>query len=292
MTYPVVATSAFLRAGVLWRAGWVFALALLCAGQAQASDPDAWKKIRASLFQDRLIETAPTEMLRLETPVRAEDAAVVPIGLHTGLAQSDARRVQKAWLIIDQNPSPIAATFSFTPDSGRADIETRVRVNEYTQIRAIAELSDGSLHMVERFVKASGGCSAPAGKDPAEAQASLGRMKLRVDGQVEADHPVLAQLMISHPNDSGLAMDQITRQYTPAHFVREIVVTYADKPVLTAEVDISISENPNFRFYFVPHGPGELAVEAVDSKDLHFHTAMKLDPGNKGSASVRPAAGS
>ena len=266
--------------------------ALAGATHAQASDPEAWNKIRTSLFQDRAIEEASGDLLRLDAPNRAEDAAVVPIGLHTGIEQGSQRYVQKAWLIIDQNPAPVAATFTYTPDSGRADIETRVRVNEYTLIRAVAELNDGSLHMVSRFVKASGGCSAPAGKDPAEAAASLGRMKVKVDGEMQLGKPTLAQLMISHPNDSGLAMDQLSRNYTPAHFVRELQVSYAGTPVMTAEVDISISENPNFRFYFVPHGAGELSVEAVDSKDLHFRTSVRLDPGTNVAASVRPAAGS
>ena len=273
----------------------VIALSALALGvaSAHAADPETWPAIRASLFQERPIEEGAGELLRLEAPARAEDAAVVPIAIHTGLEQGTDRYVQRTWLVIDQNPSPLAAVFNFTPDSGRADIETRVRINAYTLVRAIAELNDGSLHMVTRFVKASGGCSAPASKDPAEALANLGRMKVRVESDVTLGQPVLAQVMISHPNDSGLAMDQLSRNYTPAHFVREIAVSYAGKPVMTADVDISISENPNFRFYFVPHGSGELDVEAVDSKELHFHSAVKLDPGTAGlAASVRPAAGS
>jgi sulfur-oxidizing protein SoxY len=265
---------------------------LVLVASAQAGDPEVWSRIRASLFQDRPIVEASGDFLRLDAPNRAEDAAVVPISIHTGIPQTAGQYVQNTWLIIDQNPSPIAAKFAFTQSSGQADIETRVRVNEYTLIRAVAELNDGSLHMVSKFVKASGGCSAPAGKDPAEALASLGKMKVRVEGDVSPGKPTLAQLMISHPNDSGLAFDQMSRNFTPAHFVREINVTYAGKTVMTAEVDISISENPNFRFYFVPNGTGELAVEAVDSQDLKFKTAIKLDSGKSIAASVKPASGS
>ncbi len=268
-------------------------LALLACGAASAADAETWPAIRASLFQERPIEEAAGELLRIEAPNRAEDAAVVPIAIHTGVDQGGQRQVQRTWLVIDQNPSPVAAVFNFTPDSGRTDIETRVRINAYTLVRAIAELDDGSLHMVTRFVKASGGCSAPASKDPAEAAATLGRMKVKVDGEVTLGKPVLAQLMISHPNDSGLAMDQLSRNYTPAHFVREINVSYAGKTVMTADVDISISENPNFRFYFVPRTPGELAVEVVDSRDLHFRSALKLDPANgTAAASIKPDSGS
>ena len=253
------------------------ALAQLKSGE----DPEAsevWKKVRASLFEQRPIVTPAEDVLQLEAPARAEDAAVVPIAIRTRFPQSRERYVDRLWLIIDNNPSPISAIFRFTPDSGRADIETRVRVDEYTHVRAIAETNDGKLYMTTRFVKASGGCSAPPGKDQAAALATLGRMKFRVEGEVDRNKPVLAQLMISHPNNSGLAMDQATRQFTPSHFVRKVDVSYAGRPVMSADVDFSISENPNFRFYFVPQGAGELKAEVVDSNDLRFESALKVQP--------------
>ncbi len=234
-----------------------------------------WKKVRASLFESREIKPATDEVISLETPVRADDAAIVPIAIRTRLSQTDALRIDKVYLIIDNNPSPISAIFQFTPLSGRADIETRVRIDEYTHVRAIAETSDGQLHMVTRFVKASGGCSAPPGKDAQAALATLGRMKFRVEESSGANEPVLAQLMISHPNNSGLAMDQVSRLFTPSHFVRQVRITYGDKLVMSADVDFSISENPNFRFYFLPRGDGELKAEVVDSNDLRFQTALK-----------------
>jgi sulfur-oxidizing protein SoxY len=265
------------------------AAALLAAGviapaAAQlesGDDPEAsavWQKVRASLFGTRAIAWPADDVLMLDAPARAEDAAIVPIAIKTRFAQSATRYIDKLWLVIDHNPSPISAVFTFTPQSGRADIETRVRVDEYTHIRAIAETNDGKLYMTTKFVKASGGCSAPPGKDQAAALATLGRMKFRVEGEVDRDKPVLAQLMISHPNSSGLAMDQATRQYTPAQFVRKVDVSYAGRPVMSADVDFSISENPNFRFYFVPQGAGELKAEVVDSNELHFESALKVRP--------------
>ena len=43
----------------------------------------------------------------------------------------------------------------------------------------MAETSDGQLYVVERFVKAAGGCSAPALKDKEVAMARLGKMQLK-----------------------------------------------------------------------------------------------------------------
>jgi sulfur-oxidizing protein SoxY len=254
----------------------------LCAGARAeiktGDNPESspiWQKVRASLFQSRPIATATEDVISLDVPVRAEDAAIVPISIRTRFAQSPTRYIDRVYLIIDNNPSPISAIFQFTPQSGRADIETRVRIDEYTQVRAIAETNDGRLHMATRFVKASGGCSAPPGKDAQAALATLGRMKFRVDGEVNGNQPVLAQLMISHPNSSGLAMDQVSRLFTPAHFVRQVNITYAGQPVMSADVDFSISENPNFRFYFLPRGDGELKAEVVDSHDLRFESVLK-----------------
>ncbi len=109
--------------------------------------------------------------------------------------------------------------------------------------------------------------------------ARLGKMKIRIDNAVALNQPNQAQLMISHPNNSGLAMDQLTRLYVPAHFVRRIDVSYAGKPILTAEVDFTISENPNFRFYFVPRTEGELKAEVVDSNDLKFESSISVRQG-------------
>lgn len=254
-------------------------LCALARAEIKSGDnPEAspvWQKVRTSLFQSRPITMASDAVISLEAPVRADDAAIVPIAIRTGFAQAPARRVEKIYLIIDNNPSPVSAIFQFTPLSGQADIETRVRIDEYSHVRAIAETSDGQLFMATRFVKASGGCSAPPGKDAQAALATLGRMKFRVEGDATGNQPVLAQLMISHPNNSGLAMDQVSRLYTPAHFVRQVRITYGGQLVMSADVDFSISENPNFRFYFLPRGDGELRAEVVDSNELRFESVLK-----------------
>jgi sulfur-oxidizing protein SoxY len=260
--------------------GLVCALPVPQAPAAEAvPDTDIWLKVRESFFGSRAIRADADEVIRLEAPYRAQDAATVPIAIRTRIPQAGARYIRTVYLIVDRNPSPIAAIFHFTPDSGRAEIETRIRIEEYTPVRAIAELSDGELYGSAKFVKAAGGCSAPAGKDPEAALARLGRMKFHLDQSVVFGEPNLAQLMISHPNHSGLAMDQMTRLFVPAYFVRTINVTYAGKPVLSAEVDFSISENPNFRFYFVPREEGNLKAEVVDTKDLKFEYLLAVRRG-------------
>lgn len=260
--------------------GLVCALPVPEAPAAEAvPDTEIWLKVRESFFGSRAISADADEVIWLDAPYRAQDAATVPIAIRTRMPQAASRYVRTVYLIVDRNPSPIAAIFHFTPDSGLAEIETRIRIEEYTPVRAIAELSDGELYGSAKFVKAAGGCSAPAGKDPEAALVRLGRMKFHLDQSVVFGEPNMAQLMISHPNHSGLAMDQMTRLFVPAYFVRTINVTYAGKQVLSADVDFSISENPNFRFYFVPREEGNLKAEVLDTKDLKFESLLAVRRG-------------
>jgi len=264
-----------------------FAGVLACAAllpltaQAAADEPSAdteqWAGIRQYLFADRPIADNLGDVVELDAPFRAEDAAVVPIGLKARSDQSASRYIRKMWLVVDRNPTPIAASFELTPESGRADIETRIRLEEYTWVRVIAETNDGKLHMARKFVRAAGGCSAPAGKDLEAALARLGKVKFKLEGELQQGKPALAQVMVSHPNNSGMQMDQVTRLFVPPHFVRHVEVAYAGKVIMSADVDFSISENPNFRFYFLPQGGGsELTAKVVDSKDLTFSSTLSL----------------
>ena len=250
------------------------------AAQLKASDnPEAsvaWKKVRAELFAAKPIAAAPQDMMEVDAPPRAEDASIVPIAVKMHFPQSAGRYVNKLYLVIDNNPSPVAAVIRFSQVSGRADIETRVRIDDYTHVRAIAEMNDGKLFMTSQFVKAAGGCSAPSARNQAAAMASLGRIKFRVEGSLEPGRPVLAQLMISHPNSSGLVMDPVANKFIPANYVRHVEVSYGGQPVMSAELDNSISENPNLRFYFMPQAAGELKAEIVDSNDLRFQSAVSV----------------
>jgi sulfur-oxidizing protein SoxY len=214
-------------------------------------------------------------VIALEAPERAHDAAVVPLTIAALMPQTPERYVRTVHLLIDHNPAPVAGVFHLTPASGIATIRTRVRVNEYTRIRAIAETSDGRLYMASRFVKAAGGCSAPALKDHQAAIARLGQMKLK-HGRLRLGAPNQVQLLISHPNYSGLQIDQISRNWIPPHYVRTIEVRYDDQPVLAVDADISLSENPSIHFSFVPERPGALEVEVLDSEGGRFRSSWPL----------------
>ena len=238
---------------------------------------DPWPDIRDALFGDKVIAEN-DGIITVEAPKRAYDAAIVPVSVHAAIPQTAERYIKTVHLVIDKNPAPEAAVFHFTLDSGDATFSTRVRINEYTNVRAIAELNDGSLHMALQFVKAAGGCSAPSLKDKEKAFANLGRMKLKQPDQIALNQPNQAQLLVSHPNFSGMQFDQISRNYIPALFIQNITVRYGDRTVMTVEGNISLSEDPSFHFNFVPTAEAEMSVEVVDSDGKKFSQAWPVSP--------------
>ncbi len=263
----------------LWLSALLSGLALTFgAAFAAAAEDDPWPDLKEALFEDRQIQ-AGDGVIRLEAPYRAYDAAIVPITLAAEMPQTPERYIKTITLIIDNNPAPVAAVFTMSPRTGTATISTRVRINAYTNVRAVAETNDGALYMASKFVKASGGCSAPASKDQDKAMARLGKMKLKQSTPVRMSRPNKVQLLISHPNYSGLQMDQVTRHYVPAHFVQDVTISYGDETIMTVEGAISLSEDPSFRFSYVPEGPGEITVEVRDTEDAVFKRSWPVKPG-------------
>ena len=82
--------------------------------------------------------------VRLELPSIADNGHSVPMIVRVDSPMSDADHVRRIDLVSEKNPVPLIATFFLGPQTGRAEIESRVRLNGTQRVTAIAQLSDGS----------------------------------------------------------------------------------------------------------------------------------------------------
>lgn len=241
---------------------------------ATPSEP-LWPSLKTAYFGDKAIREEANDLLVIEAPKRAEDAAIVPVTVKSLMPQSSDKYIKNIHIVVDNNPEPYSANFHLSPTLGLVDISTRMRVDQYTFVRAIAEMNDGSLHMVSRFVKASGGCSAPAGKDAAAALARLGKMQIRMRKPTIGE-PTQAQVIVSHPNYNGLQFDQKSRLYIDAHYVKNINITYNGDSLINVDTGISISEDPSIRFTFTPTEAGTLKADITDSEGQLFSSEKQI----------------
>lgn len=234
-----------------------------------------WEKLRPKLFGDRQIFLPPSQ-ITIVVPKRAAFGGAVPVKVSLQFAQDNELYVKRLYLIIDNNPSPLAATIDITPTVGKADFETRVRIDTYSHVRAIAEMSDGQLHMDVGYVKTSGGCSAPPNRERPE---EIGKILLRtVSGEaaLRPDKPVPVDFKINHPNDTGFELNHTTVMFIPPNFIRNLDISYQGKKIWSANLDFSISENPYFRINVIPGEGGELRADAQDTKGESYSRQTKI----------------
>ena len=245
------------------------------AEEDEAARAERWSDLKHAVFGNRAVADG-AGVITLEAPARALDAALVPVTV--GLAPGGAGgKVKAVWLLVDGNPSPLAGAFKFGPAADPRTLKTRVRVDQYTLVHAVAETEDGRLFSAERFVKAAGGCSAPSTKDAKLAMSRMGQMRLRLDGDALAEgEPTTANLLISHPNNNGMQVDQVTHLFVPPRYIQDIKVTHGDALVLSVDADISLSEDPVITFGFVPHGAGPVRVTMQDSTRATFTQEFPL----------------
>src|SRR5580704_3808019 len=235
------------------------AVLLIAASVALADDQQPsgamWDFLRAKYYGDKPMGLVDETYMSLEVPSNTPDPAATPLTLH--FADDPAARVKRVRVFVDNNPSPLVATFELG-DPPVTQIDLHVRIDRFTSVRAVAERADGGLEMRSSWVKASGGCSAPPS---AAAGGTLGEIRVRPSADAKS-----VLIGIRHPNASGFQIDPKSGDPIPAHYIAHVRVSAGGSPLLDAETGISLSENPALRI--VSDAPISLpiAVDALDSQ--------------------------
>ncbi len=233
------------------------ALCLLAGGPALALEP-SWPDLQDALYGD-LALTSGAGLIEIDAPYRSELDARTNIG--ATVEAPSGRLLESVTVILDENPMPVSAVFTFKQPMDRFDFDTKMRVNGPTPLHIVAKTTDGQLIMSETFVKTSGqgACAAPPGTDPEVALATLGNMDIGVTeyGAAEklsslvkismADNLNYVKQMtlnIDHPSHSGMQMDQISLLYIPMRYVETVSIGVDGQDYLEMTGSISLSENP------------------------------------------------
>jgi len=237
-----------------------------------------WEEsLRPGTFQEREInENQADSVVELKAPYRSEDPSVVPVSIHSKIPQTADRYIKKLYIYLDKNPLPLVGIFEFTPESGKADLAMRIRVDDNTYFRVVTEMNNGDLLMSKSFIRSLGGCSEPLGASVDESLKRMGKMKMNTVGDVTLGAPNLMQLKISHPNITGLGASQRTGVKPPPFFVKEMEISYDGKMVMKANLTFAISQDPSFRFFFTPEEEADMIVIVVDTKNNEFKSTHSV----------------
>lgn len=100
------------------------------------------EQARRALFGDRPVNEG---LVSLSLPPIAENGYSVPLSVEIESPMTDRDYVKRVAILSPRNPLPLIAQYHFTPQSGRAKVDTRIRLSGTQAVQAIAEMSDGSL---------------------------------------------------------------------------------------------------------------------------------------------------
>ena len=249
----------------------VAATMLLLGTNSVHAEENLWPVLKEQAFGERPIAEE-DGMVVLETPAKVEDAALVPLTVRVPPSVKD--KLKSLTLFIDNNPDPKVAKLTFGPAAGvggERSFSTRVRVDNFSHVRAVLETEDGSLHMTKKFLAAAGGCAAMQAKDPEADMAGMGKTIVRTIAPALQSNPIWAgQVMIKHPNHNGMQLDINTAKFIPAQYVKEMRVERDGELVFELDATFSISTNPNFRFTFGKGEGNNLDVVLKDTDGTSF----------------------
>jgi sulfur-oxidizing protein SoxY len=85
-----------------------------------------------------------TGKVKLDVPPLVENGNTVPMTVSVASPMAPEDFVKSIHVFNEKNPQPNIGNFHFGPNSGRAQVSTRIRLADSQKVVAIAQLSDGS----------------------------------------------------------------------------------------------------------------------------------------------------
>jgi len=247
--------------------GSAILLAFSVSSFAEA-DPKLWPVMKEAFFENREITEA--DFIKIEAPRRAESGAQVPVTYTIDNTAAKGVVIKKLYAFVDANPIPLTATYHLTDALGNFQLSTRIRFETDAFVRLVGETADGKLYLASREIRAAGGCGGTVDVDEVATRAVAGKIKMNVETPVKFGSATPATFNIKHVMRTGLQRDLVSQGFVPAFYINKTAFTYNGKPVMTVDVNVGTSEDPYFKFNFIPDAPGKLEVVATDNEGKTF----------------------
>jgi sulfur-oxidizing protein SoxY len=225
-------------------------------GWTRAGGRGAWERIEPA--RELLGGTTPREdAIALDLPVVSQDGSSIPLRVEIESPMTAEDHIETLYLFAADNPAPELAEIRFTPLTGKARIDTRIRLDRSQTVLALARTSRGEWLGGQRDVRVTvSGCFARADTYQSE---NVMQTRVRAPGKLAAGELGDVRTLINHPMETGLREDEHGRTI-PQRIVEYFEATMDGEAVLTARLYRAISANPYLRFPIAPRTSGELVL--------------------------------
>lgn len=220
--------------------------------------------------------TFQTGGIHLDLPQHADTGSSVPLTLRIDSAMTPADHPVVVHVLAGGNPSPHVMSAWFTPEGGRAEFSTRIRLETTQTVTAVAQMSDGRHLRIDRDISVAFGACGQVGTGSnddvrnfqPETRISVPQTAIR--GDVFAVRGI-----ISHPMETGM-------RYSATHeMIRQRIVSrfgclYNGREIFRARLYPAISTNPYLVTYARAQDSGTIALTWYDILDITYRAEAQV----------------
>jgi sulfur-oxidizing protein SoxY len=213
--------------------------------------------------------------IALDLPEHSDTGTSVPLTVAVASPMTAGDYVRAVHVFANENPRPHLFSAFFTPESGKAEVSTRVRLDGAQTVIAVAEMSDGSFWRGEHYLTVAFGACAElnqAGGGEPEFEAAS---RIAVPPAVVAGEVLLIRTIITHPMETGLRLDHFN-QWVREHIVKRFTCAFNGATVLTVDLYPGIAANPYLAFYAAVRQSGSFAFTWIDNLGPVYRNAAEI----------------
>jgi sulfur-oxidizing protein SoxY len=237
---------------MLQRRQMLLAGALCGLGPLHAAQDDPLGSPQWPTLRRQYLDGAPvrfTDAMRVRTPAFADDALNVPVQIDGRALAGTGGGIRRILVLADRNP--IREVLGFEPLRALPVLAFRMRMEQASPVRALAQTHDGQWHAGGVMVQAAGGgCTVPgASRADGSWRNTLNQVQARIfPNAMEGSRRLRVRVM--HPMDTGLVAG------IPAFYLEHLELADArGQPWWRLELHEPVSENPILTLELPAAGP-------------------------------------
>lgn len=236
--------------------------------RVRADDEDVMRAIEED-FGDVGLQPGKIE---IAMPEFSDSGSSVPMDIFVPCDMTEKDYPREVRVYAPRNPRPRVIALYFTPACGEARMSTRVRLDSFQDVVAIAEMSDGQVFEAIRNVNVTyGACEAAVANDqfpPGWAPS----MRVAVPQSVAAGEIFTVRTIINHPMETGLRRDN-SGLPVPIRIAERFTCRVKGTVVFRAELKPAISANPYISFSLQLTETAQLDFEWIDTTGAVYSTS-------------------
>lgn len=202
--------------------------------------------------------------ITLELPEHADTGSSVPVTIRIDAAMTGADCPSVVHLLAHGNPTPQIMSVWFDPAAGKAEVTTRIRLEQSQRVTVVAAMRDGRHLRADRDISvAFGACAQVGSGSNDDIFAFQPETRINVPPVARRGEVVTLRALISHPMETGLrksATDEWVRQ--------RIISTFRclqdGREIMAVRLYPAMASNPYFLFHLRAQTSGPVAFRWFD----------------------------